>query len=89
LRRPDGRDLDAVLHVNAELKEKGFALVFNPTDRAIEKTWTLPLYYTGLTEEAKIREQEGEAKIYRLDRKYEIQLSVKVGPNSFTWFVIE
>lgn len=89
LRRPDGRDLDAVLHVNPGLKEKGLALVFNPTDRAIEKTWTLPLYYTGLTDEAKIREQEGETKIYRLDRKYEVQLSVKVGPNSFTWFVIE
>jgi len=89
LRRPDGRDLDAVLHVNAGLKEKGFALVFNPTDRAIEKKLTLPLYFTGLTDEAKIREQEGEGKIYRLDRNYEVQLSVKVGPNSFTWFVIE
>jgi hypothetical protein len=89
LRRPDGRDLDAVLHVNAGLKEKGLALVFNPTDRTVEKIFSLPLYYTGLTNEAKIREQEGETKTYRLDRKYEVQLSVKVGPNSFTWFVIE
>ena len=89
LRRPDGRDLDAVLHVNSGLEEKGLALVFNPTERAIEKTFVLPLYYTGLTDRAKIREQEGEAKFYRLDRKYEVQLSVKVAPNSFTWFVIE
>jgi hypothetical protein len=89
LRRPDGRNLDAVLHVNAGLEEKGFALVFNPTDRSIEQTLTLPLYYTGLTDGAKIREQEGEERIYRLDRKCEVQCPVKVAPNSFTWLVIE
>jgi len=89
LRRPDGRDLDAVLHVNAGLKEKGLAIVFNPTERLIEKTLTLPLYFTGLSDKAKIREQEGTPRVYRLNRQFEVQIAVKVSPTSFTWFVVE
>jgi hypothetical protein len=37
----------------------------------------------------KIREQEGSPKAHRLKRNYEVQLSVKIEPNSFTWFVVE
>ena len=37
IRRADGRDLDYMMHVNPELKEKGFLLVFNPTDNVIKK----------------------------------------------------
>jgi len=89
LRRPDGRGLDAVLHVNPSLKEKGVLLVFNPTETAIAKQLTLPLYYTGLSDRARIREQENSAQSYKLDRKFEITLDVKVEPRGFTWFVIE
>lgn len=35
LRRADGRDWDGFMHINPEEKEKGFALLFNPTDQAI------------------------------------------------------
>ena len=89
LRRPDGRDLDAVLHVNPDLKEKGLLLVFNPTDRTISKALSVPLYYAGLTDAARVREQEGAAKSYRLDRTYGIALDVRVEAGGFTWFVIE
>ena len=64
LRRADGRDVDYMMHVNPNLKEKGFLLVFNPTDKVITKKIKVPLYYTGLSEKASIREQEG--KIYYL-----------------------
>jgi hypothetical protein len=37
----------------------------------------------------KIQEQEGGPKAHRLKRNYEVQLSVKVESNSFTWFVVE
>jgi len=88
-RRPDGRDLDAALHVNPSLKEKGLLMVFNPTETPIAKTMTVPLYYTGLTDTARVREQEGSAKSVKLDRRYGIALDVRVEARGFTWFVIE
>ena len=89
LRRADGRDIDYMMHVNPILKEKGFLLVFNPTDHEIRKKIKVPLYYTGLNETASVREQEGVSKNYTLSRKYEIELEVMVGPNGYNWYVIE
>jgi hypothetical protein len=89
LRRPDGRDLDGILHVNPAGREKGLALFFNPTDAAIEKTVRLPLYYTGLKDKAHIREGEGPAKGYRLDRDYGVELRVRVPARGFSWYVID
>lgn len=89
LRRADGRDIDYMMHVNPNLTEKGFLLVFNPTDKAIQKKIKVPLYYTGLKKRAKIREQEQKAKTYKLDRDYHIELEVKVAPNWYNWYVIE
>ena len=89
LRKADGRDIDYMMHVNPELKEKGMLMVFNPTDKLIKKTIRLPLYYTGLTDIAKIRAQEGKSKKYTLDREYFIDLEVEVKPNWYNWYVIE
>jgi hypothetical protein len=66
VRRPDGRDLDVILHVNPRLPEKGLAVVYNPLDQEERKVITLPLYYTGLTEAALIREQDGKPQRYTL-----------------------
>jgi hypothetical protein len=89
VRRADTRDLDCMLHVNPWIREKGLAMVYNPLDHAVEKSVTLPLYYTGLTETARIREQEGAAQEYTLDREYRVELPVKVAAHGVTWFVIE
>ena len=89
VRRADARDLDCMLHVNPWTKEKGLAMVFNPLDQAVEKTITLPLYYTGLGETARIREQEGKAQEYKLDRVYKAQVPVKIAAHGVTWLVIE
>jgi hypothetical protein len=89
VRRPDGRDLDCMLHVNPNLKEKGLAMVYNPTDKMIKRVISLPLYYTGLTEAAWIREREGKPKKYKLDREYNVQLEVIVPARGYNWFVIE
>ncbi|MDY3063253.1 MAG: hypothetical protein SOW56_04395 [Bacteroidaceae bacterium] len=50
---------------------------------------TLPLYYTGLTHKANVREQEGKSKTYRLNEKQEIYLTVTIPANGYTWYVIE
>jgi hypothetical protein len=89
VRRPDGRDLDCMLHVNSQLKEKGLAMIYNPTDHEIEKPFTLPLYYTGLSESAHIREKDSKPVLYTLDREYKVRVPVKLGPHSVTWLFIE
>jgi hypothetical protein len=89
VRRPDGRDLDAILHVNPRLPEKGLAVVYNPLDQEVRKTMTLPLYYTGLTRTALIREQEGKPQRYVLDREYRVEVPVKVPARGLTWLVIQ
>ena len=55
----------------------------------MEKTVVLPLYYTGLVDTARIREQEGTVQEYKLDREYKVELPVKVAAHNATWFVIE
>jgi len=71
------------------LPQKGLLLAFNPTDREITTTLTLPLAYTGLSETARIREGEGKPAAYRLDRDYRIELPVRVASRGFSWFVVE
>ena len=89
VRRADGRDLDCLMHVNPRLKHKALAMVFNPLEHKVAKPLTLPLYYSGLTEAAAVREQEGPAQTLKLDRKYNVELPVELGPRSATWFVVE
>lgn len=89
LRRADGRDIDGMMHVNPELKEKGFVMYFNPTDQTIKKTVKLPLYYTGLADIASIREQEGNSKNYTLNRDYSVDIEIEIPAMGNTWFVIE
>jgi hypothetical protein len=89
LRRADGRDLDYLLHVNPTLKEKGLLMVYNPLDREVKKSLTVPLYYTGLTEKAAVRERDESPQVLTLKRDYSIQLSVTVPAKGVTWFVFE
>jgi hypothetical protein len=89
LRRASGKDWDGFLHVNPQLKEKGLAMFFNPTDKVIEREITLPLYYTGLTDKASIRAKEGKAVQYKLNRDYSVKMKITIPANSFNWYVIE
>lgn len=90
VRRPDGRDLDCILHVNPQLKYKGLAVIYNPLDRQLNTIVDLPLYYTGLTERATVKEQgHGVPTELKLDRKYHVQLALSLPAKSGTWFVIE
>jgi hypothetical protein len=89
VRRPDGRDIDCILHVNPRLKHKGLAMVYNPLNNPVKKQLKLPLYYTGLTKTASIREQHGKSSKFELDREYNVEIPVDIAPGSVTWFVIE
>lgn len=89
LRRADGRDLDYWLNVNPKGQEKGLLMVFNPLNKLIRKEIQVPLYYTGLTQKAKVSTEGKESQEYVLDRAYNIKLPVEVPAQSYTWFVIE
>jgi hypothetical protein len=89
LRRADGRDWDGILHVNPTLQTKGMLMLYNPLKEKIVRTIKLPLYYAGLTKRATIVEKEGNKIVKELNRKYEIELTITMEPESYTWYTIE
>jgi hypothetical protein len=89
LRRADGRDWDGFIHVNPHLKEKGFAMLYNPTKVKINRMILLPLYYTGLTATATLKDKNGFVKKYMLNRNYEIEVNVTIEPENYTWLIVE
>jgi hypothetical protein len=64
-------------------------MIFNPKNTDVTEKITLPLYYTGLTENANIRQEEGKTKSYKISREYEVEIEVPVKVNSYTWLVVE
>jgi len=89
LRRADGRDWDGWLHVDPSGKQKAMLFLFNPLKERITKTIEVPLYYSGLTNRASIREKELAPVAYSLKRNYTVTLPVTLEAGSYTWFIIE
>ena len=89
LRRADGRDWDGILHINPAQKTKAMVMLYNPLKETITRSVKLPLYYTGITKSAAIREKESPARIYRLNRDFSVDITFTIKPESFTWLVVE
>jgi len=81
--------IDAFLHVNPRLREKGLMMVFNPTLEPVSDTLTVPLYYTGLTNTTLVLEQGTAGTSYSLDRQYNVYIPVSLGPLNITWFIFQ
>ena len=89
LRRPDGKDWDGIMHVNPDLEEKGFVMLYNPTNKDITRTVKLPLYYTGLTRKASISQDGGKARKYRLYRDYSVEVKVTIPASGHSCLIIK
>ena len=89
LRRADGRDWDGFIHVNPLLKQKGLLMIYNPLKEKITRTILVPLYYTGLTASAVVKIKDAKPLILKLNRNYEIELTIEIGPESYNWAIIE
>ncbi len=89
LRRADGRDWDGILHVNPKLKTKGLLMLYNPLKEKITRTVKLPLYYTGIGQQALIAEKGANKQIKKLNSTKEIEITFTIGPEDYTWYVIE
>jgi len=86
-RRADARDVDWMLHVNPQLDEKGLLVAFNPLDRAVRKTLRVNLYYSGLTETARVISASGSATTLKLRRDYTVDLPVEIPAQGMSWYV--
>lgn len=89
LRRPSGKDWDGFLHVNPKLKQKGLALLFNPTDEDITRKIKLPLYYTGLSDKALVAVEGENTRSYKLSRDYNIEIELTIPAQGYQWITIE
>ncbi|MEQ1821937.1 MAG: alpha-galactosidase [Fimbriimonadaceae bacterium] len=93
IRRPDGRNLDGIVHVNPKLKTPAMALIYNPTAVPRTETMRIPLYYSGLKGQARgaLGDTSGRQErphAYNLDGN-DLELEVTVPARGCTWLVFE
>jgi alpha-galactosidase len=89
LRRPDGNDWDGLLHVNPAASEKGLLMLHNPLDKPIIRDLEIPVYYTGLPDEVRVEDQNGNSKTYAVSRDYHITLPVTIPANGYRFYVMK
>ncbi|MCO5238777.1 MAG: hypothetical protein M9904_01865 [Chitinophagaceae bacterium] len=86
LRRPNGRDYDAILHVDPAGKERGLLMIYNPLNETITRDIEVDLYYTGLKNQAMVSEDDGTAVRKTLSNT-KLNLRVVLPPKGRKWFV--
>ncbi len=89
LRRADGRDIDGIMHVNPQLPQRALAMFYNPLPVEATRSIRLPLYYTGLTDTARIRQEDAAGQTVKLDREFGVTLPVTVPAQGCTWLIVE
>jgi hypothetical protein len=89
IRRPDGKDYDAILHVDPYGDEKGLLMVYNPLDTEITRTLRINVYYTGLHTKVQLSDSNGKTTTLIPDRKYFIDFKVTVPAHSQGWWVMK
>jgi hypothetical protein len=89
IRRPDGKDYDAILHVDPTGEEKGLLMVYNPLDTEITRTIRVNVYYTGLHDKVQITDSKGKTSTLNPDRNYFIELIVTIAPRSQGWWIMK
>lgn len=89
IRRADGRDIDAILHVNPYNEEKGLLMVYNPLNHQVRKDIIVNIYYTGLSNSAVISENDAPFRKYIVTTDHTVTIPVKVEANSQSWYIIK
>jgi hypothetical protein len=85
VRRADGKNLDAVLHVNPELSTKAMAVIYNPLDTPLKGKIRMPLKYSGLTGPIKLRINDGVETAAKLDQDQSYEFNGTVPAKSCVW----
>ena len=89
VKRADGREIDAILHVNPAGEEKGLLMVYNPLDHPVRQILKVNVYYTGLGGKVAITDSEGKTGRFQIDRDYNVFIPVSVEANSQSWYIHE
>jgi len=89
IRRPDGKDIDAILHADPANDEKGLLMVYNPLSHPVKKDFKINVYYTGLSKHSLISENDKRERRYRVDRNYNVIIPVNVDANSVSWYILK
>jgi len=85
VRRADGQHLDAVLHVNPRAGTKAMAVIYNPLNKPLSGTVTLPLHLSGLQDKATVSVDDGAEKSVELDRESRYVFSGEVPAKGCVW----
>lgn len=88
-RRPDGRNLDWMLHVNPELDNCGMLVVYNPTGKPVSERLKVNVYYTGLRNTASVMGADGKSIQVSVQRDFTIELNVVVPANGMSWYLLK
>jgi len=88
VRRPDGRDYDAILHVDPAGDTKGMLVVYNPLNQDIKRGINVNLYYTGLKDRAMVQQQDQSERTLSINRDYSAVFKVNIPAKGMTWFTI-
>ncbi len=86
--RADGRNVDWALHVNPHLDIKGMLVAFNPAGEPVQTTLRVNLYYTGLSETARVSVCDGPERTVRLRRDYTVEIPLEIAPQEMVWCTI-
>lgn len=87
IRRPDGRDYDAILHVDPFGYEKGLLMVYNPLDKPILRKIRINLYYTGLRSSSTLITENSKPQKIALDDKGYATITINIPANSQAWYI--
>lgn len=89
IRRPDGNDIDTILHADPANDEKGLLMVYNPLSHPVNKALKVNIYYTGLSKYASISENDKRGRRYKVDRDYNVTIPVNVDANGVSWYILK
>lgn len=84
-RRADARDVDWMVHVNPRIQEKAMLVAYNPLDHEVTRTIKVPLYYSGLTDTAKMSIGGAKPSDVRLARDYSVSVEVTIPAGGMQW----
>jgi hypothetical protein len=88
IKRADGRDIDAILHVNPSSNEKGLLMIYNPMNHPVTQSLKVNIYYTGLAGKVTITDSKGKTGRFKIDRNSNVSIPVTVEPNSESWYIL-
>jgi hypothetical protein len=85
IRRPDGRDYDAIMHVNPFGKTKALVMIYNPLNEKIKRKIKLNLYYTGIKNKAKTINANGKEEYIKILPNGDCFIEIEIAPRSQTY----